>query len=458
LKIAFNARFLSKPYNGFGQHCIRLIQNLAKIDKENHYYLFIHDKDSYIPPDLPSNFEVKLLEEKYRFLGKGFSKFYWEQMVVPEAAEKFKVDLLHNPYDTAPFFAQPFATISTIHDIIPWKLPDYHRKLNTRLRLYVNRKSLRNVDKIIALTISAKLDVAALLDIDADNVLVIPNAKADHFVPEVNFEKMQIVRERFNIDSEYIFYIGGFDKRKNLKRLIEGFYLFKQRNRSLDYKLIIAGSPPATNNNKLYYDVGTLSVYANNLGIKNSVKFIGTVTDEELQILYTMARCFVYPSLYEGFGIPVLEAMSCLTPVVTSVSGSLMEVTKNAAVLCNPFDPGSISNSITQIVTDGDLYYKLSILGNEIAKYYSWDEIAQKTLSVYRSTVEEFQQEHGKKKRGSRSNKPEPAPAEKPVIPDSTIVPKNPPAEPPPHSAEAVSKESAEISDSKESETTTEKK
>jgi glycosyltransferase involved in cell wall biosynthesis len=405
LKIAFNARFFSKPYNAFGQHCIKLIESLAGIDKENHYYLFIHDKDSFIPPDLPPNFEVKLLEEKYKFLGKGFSKFYWEQIIVPEAAEKLRVDLLHNPYDTAPFFAQPFATISTMHDIIPWKLPDYHRKMHTRLRLWVNKKSLRNVDRIIALTISAKLDVAALLDADEDKILVLPNAKSDHFVPEVDIDKRDTVRDRFKIDYEYIFFIGGFDNRKNLKRLVEAFYVFKQKNKSLDYKLIIGGSPPASGNTNLYYDVGTLSVFANNLGIKDEVKFIGSVTDEELQILYCMAKCFVYPSLYEGFGVPVLEAMSCLTPVVTSVSGSLMEVTKNAAVLCNPFDPGSIASSIAQIITDNDLSAKLSILGYEISKYYSWKEIAERTLYTYKDTVREFYKERGKKKGKEKDRK-----------------------------------------------------
>jgi len=412
MKIGINARYIDTPFVGIGQVTLRLISKLSEFDKENEYFLFVSNEIDTENLNLGENFQVIEIPEM-KLLGKGFAKVHWEQIAVPSACEKIGVDLYHVLYEAAPMFRQPFPVITCVHDTIPWKVSDHNKKLTTKLRLLANKVGMKNSDFITTVSINAKIDIISLLGINyEEKIVVLPNGRSDVFTPNLVLENRNAVLGRFNIKRPFILHVGNYEKRKNLKKALEAFAIYIEKYKQDNLDFLIIGPTPKVLNEEIYFEPSKLSIYADELGLKGRVKFLGVVSEKDLITLYAMAECLVYPSIYEGFGVPIIEAFSSLTPVVTSYMGTLMEVSKGNAIYVDPFNAESIADGINEAITNESLISKITIAGYKISNFYSWDETARRTLELYRIAKERWDEknkllEDGENKDGKKEKKKE---------------------------------------------------
>ena len=263
-------------------------------------------------------------------------------------------------------------TILTIHDLIFRKMPEHHKPLN---RWYLNLSLplfSRRADHIIVVSEATRSDVIQAYGISEDKISVIPEAAAPRFTPQPA-EMIQAVRQRYQLPDQYLLYVGTIEPRKNLLRLLKAWE--KLYKTSEVPPLVIVGS-----RGWLAEDFFNA---LENSPFRNDALLTGYVRDEDLPALYSAATAFVFPSLYEGFGLPPLEAMACGTPVVCSNTSSLPEVVGDAALLCNPTDVLALTDALKRIVNDTELQQTLRERGLKQAAKYSWERTAKETLAIY---------------------------------------------------------------------------
>jgi glycosyltransferase involved in cell wall biosynthesis len=273
----------------------------------------------------------------------------WYPLGLPRRSRKVRLDLLHCPTFRAPVRSS-VPLVVTVHDLAVLRFPEaFNRWTRGYSRLAVPRV-VRAAAAIIAVSEFTRRELVELLDAREERIRVIPNAPGDAFTPAGEAAQ-----------GEYVLSVGTLEPRKNLARLAEAA-------RSVKLELRVAGPR------------GWGRVDPDGAG----VRWLGEVSDAQLAALYRGALCVAYPSLYEGFGLPVLEAMACGAPVVTSMGSGTEEVAGGAAVLVDPLDPGSIAAGIEQAVTRRE---ELARLGRERARHYSWEKVAADTLAVYREVA-----------------------------------------------------------------------
>ncbi len=239
---------------------------------------------------------------------------------------------------------------------------------------------------IIADSECSKKDIHHYLGIAKDKIIVVYLAASPAFKPIHNIEKFNHIREKFNLNCPFIMYMGGVDHRKNVPRLLEAFSFFLKREfdlQSINIQLVIAGHIP--NPGILFPDVKKIAI---DMGLEERVKFIGKVTEEEAAILYNMAELFIFPSIYEGFGLPPLEAMSCGTPVICSNTSSLPEVVGDAAIKINPYETQEIFYALEKTLLDQNLRSMLREKGLKQATKFNWSKTATETIKVYAKILE----------------------------------------------------------------------
>jgi glycosyltransferase involved in cell wall biosynthesis len=221
---------------------------------------------------------------------------------------------------------------------------------------------------------TSKRDILRFFDIPPEKVDVIYNAMDERFRQEPPAEEIERVRQRYLLDGQVVMYVGNIKPHKNLERLIDAFYRVRQHD--LDAaKLLIIGDEISK--------YATLRRAVHRYGLHKHVRFLGFVSDDTLAVLYRLAAVFVFPSLYEGFGLPPLEAMASGTPVVTSNVSSLPEVVDDAAVLIDPYDPESIADGIRRVLTDAGLRADLRRKGLERARAFSWEKSVSRIREIY---------------------------------------------------------------------------
>ncbi|GEM_PF-4512914 len=389
MKIGINAKYLLEPFTNYGKYTYNLLSKFDSMNLEDEFYLFVPEEPKNIKFN-SRNFHLIIIPEKKSILGDDFSKFWWENFLVPVACEKLKLDIYHSLYQVGSVFKQKFPVVVTFHDTTKWKLPSYHKKFISKIILNLTKVGLKNSYKIISTSINTKLDIAALLDVSYKKIIVLPNGITKNFNPVLSITERDMIKTRYNIHRSFILYVGGFDKRKNLKKAIESFSILVNEKGFNDYDFIIAGSISINNKDSLYYEPSMLSSYASELGLKDTIKFVGAVSESDLANLYKMASVFLYPTLFEGFGMPVAESFACATPVVTSYTGSMMEISKNGAVFVDPFSSNSIADGISEILKNKNIASRLSISGFEMSRIYDWDRVATETINVYKNTIAEW--------------------------------------------------------------------
>jgi glycosyltransferase involved in cell wall biosynthesis len=284
------------------------------------------------------------------------------------------VDVLHVQY-TAPPFA-PCPVVATIHDLSFEHLPlTFKRRSRVQLRVTV-RRTARRAAQVITDSEFSRRDILKTYGIATERVSVIPLAASEKFAPVTDESELRRVRELYGIDGDYLLSVGSIQPRKNLVRLIAAYAkLRRARHEAKLPHLVLVGK-------RAWLYAETLQALKQH-GLDDLTIFAGYVPEADLPALYSGALCFVYPSYFEGFGLPPLEAMQCGTPVIAGNRTSLPEVVGDAGLLFDPFDEDALASAIASLIDDAKLRAELCVKGFEQARGFSWRETARQTLRVY---------------------------------------------------------------------------
>ena len=269
--------------------------------------------------------------------------------------------------------------VATVHDMSYKVYPETVR-LKTKLMLNLSlKRSCKRAHKIITVSEFSKQEIIRYMNINADKIVVAPNGLAhDIFKPQTDIQKTEAVKQRYNIQGEYFLYLGTLEPRKNIERLVEAYSALKKETSNVPL-LVMAGRKG------WLYD--SIFKKVKELKLEQSIIFTGYAEDEDTPLLLSGATAFVFPSLYEGFGLPPLEAMACGTPVLTSNCSSLPEVVGDAAILVDPYSVAEITQGMKNLMTDENLRTELSQKGMERAKLFTWDNTADIIYNVYKELL-----------------------------------------------------------------------
>ncbi len=367
--IAIDARKLSDF--GIGTYVRHLIDHLGELDGENQYLLFVRPGSEEELDSLPINFEL-LVESSRVYSASELLTLSWRLF-------RRRVDLYHATHYVLPGFL-PCKTVVTIHDIIHLLFPDFlPNRLALRYARTMIRRSLARGDRIIAVSRNTRDDLLANFAVSSRKIEVIHNGVADVFRQHPSEQEIASHLEEFGVEGPYMLFVGNPKPHKNLDRVVKAFARAR-KDGALDAKLVCAGAREGSD--------FKIRQRAEQLGIQDDVKLLGHVSDEALPALYGGAKLFLYPTLYEGFGLPVLEAMASGTPVLTSNNSALKEIAGGYARLVEPVDVDDIARAMLELMNDDDELARLSQLGLERAEDFRWQSTAQRTLDVYRSVLE----------------------------------------------------------------------
>ena len=302
-----------------------------------------------------------------------------EQFTVPRDLRREKADLFHAPHYVLPALT-PCKSVVTIHDCIHLRFPQY---LPSRLGYTYARSSLwmatHRSNLIMTVSEASKRDILEYYKVPSDKIHVIYNGIDERFSQAPAEEDVTRVRERYQLDGPFVLYAGNVKPHKNIERLIEAFYILK-RGEFEHVKLVIIGDEISK--------YASLRHAVHRYKLHKHVRFLGFVPHRTLAVLYRQADAFVFPSLYEGFGLPPLEAMASGTPVITSNVSSLPEVVGDAAVLIDPLRPDAIAEAMRQVLTDSELRRSLTRRGLERASHFSWEQSIARVRDIYREVLE----------------------------------------------------------------------
>ncbi|MBA7706615.1 D-inositol-3-phosphate glycosyltransferase [subsurface metagenome] len=366
---------------GAGRYITNLVRNLLKIDKKNTYIFtgrYVTDKYLEIINGIRSTCTDNKIEFKlYKTTQKKLN--LWNRLRFPPIELMgFKADLLHCPDYLIPPTLNKII-ILTIHDLAFIRFPQFNFDWFTKKYTKEVKRNARLAKIIIADSKSTKDDIIKFFKIDPAKVKVVYLASDSQFKKLANQEKDKKVLKKYGIDKKYILSAGTIEPRKNYPTLIKAFNYIKHNNNDFNYRLVIVGRTGWKS--EATYRERELSPY------KDDILFIGRVSDKDLVQIYNQAEIFVYPSLFEGFGLPPLEAMSCGLPVIASDSSSLKEVVGNAGILIPPDDFKEISKQISYILKNEKIKKKLKEKSLKQAQKFSWEKTARKTLNIYNEII-----------------------------------------------------------------------
>ncbi len=364
---------------GLATYIRNVVRTLGRIDPVNEYFLVGAAARFELLGALPDNFQFLPLQN----IEATFAN-YLEMHKVINAQQ---VDLIHVPHT----FWRPLITkapyVITVHDLLDYM---YRARTNSGMRRmihsYMTRQVMHHAARIFAVSNFTKRDVARFFNIDPEKIEVVYNALDDSFLRGHSTPNEQaMIRGRYQVDSPFLLYAGRISPHKNVARIIEAFSALKgelaKEGEYPDLKLIIIGDEVSKNP-----DIRRAVIRS---GMQHEVRFLGYVSIDVLRIFFDMAKVFVFPSLYEGFGLPPLEAMAHGTPVVASNTSALPEVVGNAAQLVNPENVFEISRALLRVLTDQALRERMKAAGMEQAQRFSWEASVRRMLKVYEQVVAE---------------------------------------------------------------------
>jgi glycosyltransferase involved in cell wall biosynthesis len=351
---------------GIGTYIRNLLRQLARLDRNTEFVVLCRAEDRATLTSLGENFRA-VVETSGNYSVA-------EQLRIPLALRREGVTLFHAPHYVLPPLVR-CRSVVTIHDCIHLMFPQY---LPNRFALGYARASIdlatRRATRVLTVSESSKRDILRFVDTPADKIDVIYNAYDERFGVEPREEDVVRVRERYQLHDEFVLYAGNVKPHKNLQRLIDAFDLVRRRGLAR-LKLVLIGDEISK------YAALRRAVHQHQL--HKYVRFLGYLPEETLAVMYRLAAVFVFPSLYEGFGLPPLEAMASGTPVVTSNVSSLPEVAGDAAVLVDPYDPHAIADGIERLLTDETLRRDLRAKGVARARQFSWEQSVRRVREIY---------------------------------------------------------------------------
>lgn len=371
--IAINGWFWNHLHAGSGQYVRRLLAAMRKLDKTAQFTLILPPHITN-PDEVPPDVNIAYTGS---FASRGnIGKVWFEQMGFPNMVKKIGADLAHVPYWGAPLScAVPLVT--SVLDVIPILYPIYAMGVFNRLYLELVSTSARGSNHILTLSETSKLDIEYWLNIPKDNITVTYLAPDEQFHPRIGKERDAEVRAKYNLPDKFVLYLGGFDKRKRVNELLLAYTYVT----GTAIPLVIAGKEPQ-------WDDGlfpNMRRYAAELGLEDIVQWIGFVDEADKPSLYRLAEVAVFPSEYEGFGLPPLEAMACGTPVVASDAVIFDEVLEDGAYLVK--DAREMGAAIISLLLQQPLRDAMVNQGIAQVTRYHWRKTAQKTLDVYAAVL-----------------------------------------------------------------------
>jgi glycosyltransferase involved in cell wall biosynthesis len=396
VRIGINGYFLREPWTGMGQHLSHLLTALdAREAGDEQYHLLVPrfagepsrlTRLADTPRPVPMT-DLGLLTRRFTATESGVGprrvpvqlrKLWWEQAGVVLAGRRAKIDLLHSPYWTNPLWS-PWPTVVTVHDVIQLVLPEYQMLARQRVYFGLVTRALKHATAIITVSECSRQDLVRTVGVPIERVFVVENAISERLAPVTDQAALDAVRSRYGLTEPFVLYLGANDLRKNLNRLIRAYAALPRSLRD-SHQLVVAGRQ-WPHDHPLYPDP---KLVVRELALEDRVVFTGGIPEEDKAALLSAATVFAFPSLYEGFGLPVLEAFACGTPVLTANSSSLPEVAGDAAVMIDPTSVEAIRDGLATLVESPDLRRDLAGRGLARASGYRWSEIAERTIQVYR--------------------------------------------------------------------------
>ncbi|WP_186428719.1 glycosyltransferase family 1 protein [Clostridium sp. BSD9I1] len=370
MKIAIDGRGISW-YNGtgIGTYTENLVKNMINLDKENEFFIYWWGK----------NYDEFKRDNSHIILSSKKHKSFFEKYYFGENSRREGIDLFHVPQNGIGLDESiSCKKVITIHDLIPYIMPEtvgdgYLNKFLSSLPKLVELS-----DGILTVSEYSKKDILRFFPIDESKVYVTPLAADKKYTPLDKEKCRQALEKTYNITNPFILYIGGFSPRKNVKSLILAFSkVYKDLPK--EYSLVITGANK-DNLEELFNLSQTQEIYSR-------IKFTGFIPEDHLPWFYNASDVFVYPSLYEGFGLPPLEAMSCGTPVIASNISSIPEVVRDAGILINPLNRQELEAALLTTLSSESILNELSEKGLKQSKLFSWHNTALATLNAYKKIL-----------------------------------------------------------------------
>jgi glycosyltransferase involved in cell wall biosynthesis len=358
---------------GVGRFVRNLVSSLLELDRDNKYTLMYARAERKSPaPRLPNGPNVTT---RSLLLTERMANLLWYKLGLAVPIELLGpiADLYYFPDFALPPVRRGRSVI-TVHDLSFLLVPDC-AEIGLRRHLEkVVPMSVRYADFVTADSENTRNELTTLLDVEPNRVAVVYGGVDAHFRPVTDDAELQVARAKYGLYSPFILYVGTIEPRKNLGRLLRAFTGLRNKFRSR-HRLVIAGGL-----GWLYQDVLR---EIEEISSEHDVVFLGRVSDEDLPALYSLADIFAFPSLYEGFGLPPLEAMACGLPVVCSSTSSMPEVVGDAGVLVSPYDVDGWSTAMAGLLEDGDRRRELARLGRERARQFTWEQSARQLIDIF---------------------------------------------------------------------------
>ncbi len=376
MRIGINASFARKPNTGIGQVALNFLQKLSK-NKNADFVLYLEEDIEF---KLPENFQKRISLPLWK-RDDLIRKIWWEKWLLPKKVKKDKCDILISLYQCPTVV--DIKHLMLVHDIIPELFPEYLG--NSRKKKYweLTKKGIGSADKIVAISRRTEKDLIQHLNIPAEKITVNYLDADPIYKKKVSEKESAKILKKYKLKPGYILAGGGMEARKSVEGVIRAYKFLHDKFKlsSPLPKLVIFGkllpqlAPLATDAEKLIKE----------LNLTKFVRLLDAVPQKNLPALYRKAEVFIYPSLYEGFGLPVLEAMNQNTPVIASKISSLPEVGGDAILYCDPKDIHDIAMVLRNVLLNKDLRETLSIRGKEKAKEFSWEKFTKKILNIVKN-------------------------------------------------------------------------
>ncbi len=376
MHIALNGWFWDQKTTGSGQYLRHLVTHLKKAANDLELSLILPPHIQQ-PDDVAAG--VRIIETGARRQSGNFAKVFFEQRTFPHIAKKLKADIAHVPYWGTPLSC-PIKLVTSILDVIPLQFPIYNQGPLANFYTSLVSTAARGSSHIITISETAKLDIEEQLNIPEEQITVTYLAADERFHPRLGSERDEGIRKKYDLPQQFVLYLGGFDWRKQVNTLLLAYTYVGEADGDA-FPLVIAGREPDWDG-RLFPN---LREYSRQLHIENYVRWIGFVEEEDKPSLYRLADVFVFPSIYEGFGLMALEAMASGTPVVTSNAIVFEEVLEAAAYSVE--NAREMAGAIIALLIQQPLRDAMINQGLALASNYSWRKTAQETLAVYKQVL-----------------------------------------------------------------------
>lgn len=374
MKVAIEVqRLFRAKKHGMEIVALELLKQLQVLDKDNRYCLFAKDDVDRNCISSTANFSIQTLP--------GFSYIDWEQMRLPSAVSRFKPDFLHCTCNTAPLFGST-PLMLTLHDIIYLEKVDFkgtaYQNLGNVYRRMVVPRVVKKSKLVVTVSNFEKQTIVDKLQLPDEKVQVVYNAVNGRFNNAYGADQVEAFRNRFGLPERFVLFLGNTAPKKNTPNVIKAFAAYC-RNNSPVVPLVV-----------LDYDKSHVVAQLNELNAASCIShfiFPGYIPSAEMPLMYNAATLFLYPSLRESFGLPILEAMGCGTAVITSNTSSMPEVAGGAALLVDPYQPDAVMQAMSQVLSDDELQKFYAQKGLERAAEFTWEASARQLLSLYHRMV-----------------------------------------------------------------------